>query len=378
MASYNIDKSLDEIFKPFEEPNKELDEIFKPFENDIQKENTKKSYKTTEDLIAEIKEIEPDYIPPENVINIRPRPDISNIIPITYDQLCLDTPKDLEYVFSPCLPTQGIAWIYAATGLGKTLFTLNLAYAIAGGGSFLKYNCPKPRKVLYVDGEMPYNQLHSRIMQIAKTQGSLDFPENFRVLTPDKLVPFRVPFIDDQYGQSVYVDIIKKYDIEVIIFDNLSMLSSFDENKSHEFKTIQDWLLYLRSLGKSIVIVHHSGKGGDYRGTSRMLDCADVAIGLEPVNNNELESDVLNRGKQFTIKYKKSRVFGGADALPFEVTLDAGFWRYRSMEQTELDKVVDLVNMKMSQRDIAKEMVVSLGKVNKLVTKARKIGLLKD
>lgn len=363
--------------------NKALDKIFGPFDKAAEQEEAvvatpEKTHLTTEDLIAKIREVEPDYERPSNVVDMRPKPDVSNIIPITFEEMRNDLPKPLQFVFMPCLPTQGIGWVYSATGLGKTLFTLNLAYAIAAGGDFIKYSCPIPRKVLYVDGEMPYNQLHSRLMQIAERQGDLDFAENFRVLTPDKLLPYRVPLIDDPIGQQVYIELIKKYDIEVIIFDNLSMLSSFDENKSHEWKVMQDWLLYLRSLGKTVIIVHHSGKSGDYRGTSRMLDCADMAIALEPVNNDNLETEQLLAGKQFKILYKKSRVFGGKDALPFEVSLENGIWNYKSMEQTELDKVVERFGMKMNQRDIAKDLLLSLSKVNRLIAKARKLGLLRD
>ena len=166
--------------------------------------------------------------------------------------------------------------------------------------------------------------------------------------------------------------------IDVIIFDNLSMLSSFDENKSNEWKPIQDWLLHLRRvLKKTIIIVHHSGKEKNgYRGTSRLLDCADTAISLQPANES-LEEDITF-GKKFKIVYQKSRSFGGKDALPFEAFLDNGTWHYKSMEQTDMDRIVELISLKMSQRDIAKELGISLGKANKLIQKGRKLGLIRD
>lgn len=330
-----------------------------------------------ERFIEDIQKDDPTYIPP-NISQLKPLPDICNIIPVTFTRMASDTPPPLEYVFSPCLPTQGIAFVYAPTGVGKTLFTLNLAYSIAQGGNFLKYFCPKPRKVLYIDGEMPYGQLHSRVMQIAKVQGELDFPDNFMVLTPDKIVPFKIPMIDEEYGQKVYEMLMERYDREVIIFDNLSMLASFDENKSHEWKPIQNWLLSLRAKGKTVIIIHHSGKEKTgYRGTSRMLDCVDTAISLQPITNDELEEESI-LGRKFKIVYQKSRVFGGKDALPFEVNLHNGIWDYRSMEQTEMDRVIDLLGLKMSQRDIAKELCISLGKTNKLIQKGRKLGLIRE
>jgi hypothetical protein len=335
-----------------------------------------KNYKDADELLKEIQQEDPTYQPDTNVFKLRPSPDIINIIPVPFQDMEKESPKPTEFIINPFLPMQGIAFIYAATGLGKTLFTLNLAYAIAGGGSFLKYFCPLPRCVLYVDGEMAYNQLHSRIMQISKQQGELDFKNNLMFLTPDKLSPFRVPMIDDPIGQEIYVKIIQKYNFDLIIFDNLSMLTSLDENKANEWKPVQDWFLYLRSLGKSIITLHHSGKDTNgYRGSSRMLDCADTAISLQPVNQDGLEDENV-KGKKFKIVYQKARAFGGKDALPFEVTLENSIWTYRSMDQTDMDKVIEMFGMGMKQRDISKELILSLSKVNRLLKKARQLGLL--
>ncbi len=134
-----------------------------------------------------------------NVLPIRPSSiNVSDFKTLSLEDMVKDIPPKQEYVFYPCLPTQGIGWIYAATGMGKTLFTLNLAYAIASGGSFLKYTCPLPRKVLYVDGEMPYNQLHARTMMIREREGSMPFSGNLHFLTPDKLLPLiDCFFLDD-------------------------------------------------------------------------------------------------------------------------------------------------------------------------------------
>lgn len=311
-----------------------------------------------------------------NIAPIRALPDIAPYEMLTLTQLMNETPPPIEYVFSPCLPTQGIAFIYAASGLGKTLFTLNLAYAIAGGGNFLKYECPKPRKVLYVDGEMPYNQLHNRIMQIVARHGEIDFESNFCVLTPDKIAPLRIPKIDEEDGQYIYKELALKEKVEVIVFDNLSMLTSLDENKSAEWKSVQDWFLHLRSLGITVIVVHHAGKDKNgYRGTSRMLDCVDTAISLQPVTEDGLEEENVNV-KKFKVVYHKARLFGGKDALPYEVSLENGFWTYRSMDQTEMDKVIEKLNAGMNQRDIAKELLCSQSKIFKIVQKARKFGLL--
>jgi len=328
----------------------------------------------------EIRKEDPEYVAPkpqpDNVIRMKPRPSVEHMVPIEFDELKNIPVKPIEYIFHPCLPTQGIGFIYAATGLGKTLFTMNLSYAIAQGGEFLKYKCPKPRKILYIDGEMPFNQIHSRLMEISKFHGELDFPENFSILTPDKIFPFRMPKIDDPHGQEYYEELIEKYKYEVIVIDNLSMLSEFDENKSKEWFPIQDWILKLRSKGITVIIVHHTGKSKDtYRGTSKMIDGADVAILLRPIIDDGIDEDNPT-AKRFNVVYQKSRIFGGIEANPFEVNLQAGRWSYKSMNLSNKEKIIELVNLGMTQRSIAQEIGVNESYVSKCVKEAREKGLL--
>ena len=45
--------------------------------------------------------------------------------------------------------------VYAKRGVGKTHFALGVAYAVAAGAKFLSWQAETPRKVLYIDGEMP-------------------------------------------------------------------------------------------------------------------------------------------------------------------------------------------------------------------------------
>lgn len=287
---------------------------------------------------------------------------------IDYNDFINSKLKPIEYVVYPILPTQGIGFIYAATGVGKTFFTLNLAFSISKGGDFLKYKCPLPRRVLYVDGEMAFNQLHQRINQIAKQQGGSYYPTHLNILTPDKILPFAMPEIDTEEGQTTYDSLIEERKIEVVVFDNVSVLSSFDENKSAEWKLIQKWLLKLRSNGKSIILVHHAGKDKNgYRGTSKMLDCVDFAISLQPIQ----EDGDSYTGKKFKIDYQKARSFYGSEAQPYEATLENGIWSFRTMNMSLIDQLVQCVNAKMTQRDIAKELGINLSRTHRLIQQAR-------
>jgi len=330
--------------------------------------------KQIDEIVRQIQIDEPDYVPPQNVVQLRQKTTPECLVPLTYKQLkVIDIPPK-DFVLEPCIEKQGICFIYAATGVGKTLFALNMAYAIAQGGSFLKYTCPKPRKVLYIDGEMPISQMQERLSIISATHGDLDYEDNLSILNPDKVLPYKIPKIDDTKGQEIYLELIAHNNYEVIVFDNLSVLTSLDENKAEEWGKLQDWFLHLRAMGKTLLVVHHAGKAKDgYRGSSKMLDCVDTAISLQPVEE-DIIFDECPKEKKLKVIYQKSRRFWGKDAMPFEIVLSNNVWSHRSMAQNNLDKICEMVNTGMTQREIAKAMNLSQPSVHRLIAEGRKLG----
>jgi putative DNA primase/helicase len=312
------------------------------------------------------------------VVPIRSNSLLDKIEPLDYDSLLLSKPIPLEYVLWPWLPTQGIAFIYAATGVGKTLFSMNVAYAIAGGGNFLKYKAIKPRKVLYLDGEMAFPQVHQRLMDIRKQQGDLFFRKNFNLYTPISFEDFSLPDINTPEGQMFYNKKIEDLGIEVLFLDNLSTLSSIDENNSEHWKVIQKWLISLRAKGLSIVMIHHAGKDKKgYRGTSRMLDCADTAISLQDVTDDKMEGE-KTFSKKFKVEYQKTRAFGGDDAMPFEVNLSTQGWEFESMEKNNTSRIVDMFGLGMKPMEIVAELGCHRSYVYRIISKARKQGLIRN
>jgi hypothetical protein len=81
------------------------------------------------------------------------------------DFVLMDLPP-VEMILDPWLPTQGLCMIHAKRGTGKTLITCEIAYAIASGIKFLNWDAPRPRGVLYVDGEMSATELQERFVRI--------------------------------------------------------------------------------------------------------------------------------------------------------------------------------------------------------------------
>ena len=69
----------------------------------------------------------------------------------------------------------------------------------------------------------------------------------------------------------------------------------------------------LRRRGISVLIVHHAGKGGQQRGTSRREDVLDTSISLRhPADYSPVE------GARFEVHLEKARGVHGDAAKPFE------------------------------------------------------------
>lgn len=287
-----------------------------------------------------------------------------------------------DLVISPILPKQEILYLYAATGAGKTLFALNLAYAIANGGSFLRYTVPLPRKVLYIDGEMSFVQMQERLKNIQSLQGELYDSDYFWILNPDKFkpagsnIPLPMPKIDDPYGQQYYIKLIQRYGTEVVVFDNYSTLALSDENKNHDWAIVQSFLSQLKALGLTIIFIHHAGKGGSYRGTSRMTDIMNTVVKLERINEDMMEEDV-NNVMRLKVIYEKCRSFNGKDAMSFEATYSAMGWSHRSLQMSLMEMVVERVALGLAPKEIAIELKKDKSWINKIIREAKRLGLIR-
>ena len=222
-------------------------------------------------------------------------------------------------IMSPWLPDKGLAMLYAERGIGKTWIALGAAHAIASGGEFLCWRAERPRKVLYIDGEMPAHTLQERYAAIVRASMKDAPRENFRLAAAD-CQPDGLPDLSSEEAQRFYDAAIA--DAELIICDNLSTLAhGLRENEADSFGPVQSWMLEQRAAGRSVLLVHHAGKGGGQRGTSRKEDTLDTAISLSrPPGYSAAE------GARFEVRFTKNRGFWGRDAEPFEARFVDGAW----------------------------------------------------
>lgn len=272
-----------------------------------------------------------------------------------------------ENILSPWLPVQGLAMIYAPRGVGKTHVALGIANAVTTGAQFLGWTASKPRGVLYLDGEMPAALMQERLLELIRTTPLAPF----QLLTPD-LQQGGMPDLATNKGQLMLEPHLKG--IDLIIVDNISTLCrSSKENEADSWLPVQEWALKMRASGKSILFIHHAGKGGNQRGTSKREDILDTVMVLKrPDDYNPKD------GAIFQIHFEKSRGFMGEDAESFEAQLisknESQEWVTRPIAESSYDQVVNLTKQGLKQKEIAEKLNIDKSNVSRHLKRANQEG----
>lgn len=218
------------------------------------------------------------------------------------------TPR--EWLLEPWLREQESALIWAAPGVGKTMLTLSLALAVAGGGEILGWKAPKPRKVLFIDGEMPLDDLQGRLTYLARAVEGLDVEaarQNLVILARHQQrhdTPFP-DFGDDAQFDDI-IELILSYGPDLVVLDNLSTLATFgDENAAADAQKVVKLLARLKQAKVGVIVVHHSGKAGkSFRGSSMLATTFEVILGL----TKDPEDALLYPGAaRFQLEWSKFR-----------------------------------------------------------------------
>jgi KaiC/GvpD/RAD55 family RecA-like ATPase len=270
-------------------------------------------------------------------------------------------------LLGPWLTKSSLVMVHAKTGVGKTWFSLSAFQALAMGSTFLKWTADQPRKVLYLDGEMPGVQIQERgrlLLNGGTTDGRLI------VITPD-LQADPMPNLATEEGRARLEPMLNG--VDALAIDHITALIRPQGEGGEGDKWVQQvqpWLLEKRRAGLAILLDHHSGKGGTQRGTSVREDILDVIIKLEQVGEE-------NEGARFKVVFEKTRGFYGKEAETFEAHLETlpngmSCWSMSdSGESEEFMALVEMLKDKMSPEKAAKEL--KIGRATAYRWKARAI-----
>lgn len=275
-----------------------------------------------------------------------------------------------EPILDPILTERSLAMLHAWRGVGKTWAVLSMALAIAGGGTCFHWKAVRPRRVLLIDGEMPAVALQDRLTQLirgALPPLSTDAGDNLQIIASDRQGN-GLPDLASRKGQEVIAATVEGAD--VIILDNLSTLFGIRENEADDFAAVNAYLIALRRAGKSVIVVHHQGKGGQQRGSSRKEDVLDLVLALR-----RPEGYCPEEGARFIVEIEKARGLMGEALKSFEVQLtvseEAARWTVSDPVDPLVEEVRAMLTEGKTQREIAQAVGKSLGLVNKLAKRIK-------
>ena len=295
----------------------------------------------------------------------------NNITVVSYSFILEMDIAPREFLIEPFLTKASTCLMYAKRGVGKTYFSFELIVALAYGKDFLNFKIPKPRQVLYIDGEMSLVAVQERLAAI-----ELRMPENCEMIEPLFITPDlqegTMPNLSTPKGQNQLDKVLDSTHVDLVVIDNLSTLCSFGkENESESWLPIQQLILSLRKRGIALLIIHHAGKDGSQRGTSKREDIVDVVICLKQPSDYQ-----PSEGAKFELHYQKARSMLGEDVKPILCHLTDQGWVYSFLENSNHQKIIELSKEGLRNFEIAEELDLSKGYVSKVVKNAKNNGEL--
>lgn len=309
--------------------------------------------------------------PPEKVPDASPEAPNEKLRAVDLcDFLTLEiTPR--EMMLAPWLTMQSLNMIHAYRGAGKTFFCLEVALSVAlGRESMNNWEAPKPRKVLYIDGEMPAADLQERLRNLISTSPERGF---FHLVNPF-FQSGGMPDLSESESRAVVTGLIAQTGAELVVLDNLSCLirGEHAENDAKWWEPVQPWALHMRNSGVAMVFVHHSGKTLKQRGTSKKEDIMDTVIALERPPEARAEDGAI-----FNVRFEKNRSIHGKSVEIFEAKLQAvngvNRWCTKSREQSTRDRVQALFEEGYSEREIAEKLQIAKSTVGYHIKKLKQL-----
>ncbi len=164
---------------------------------------------------------------------------------------------EVDCLLGNWLTTTTRAEIYAPTGIGKSMLGMAIGLAVADGGSFLHWvGYGVPKRVLYIDGEMPLRLLKRRIADECARRKCV--PKTFFALNTTDIEDFHP--LDDPRGRQIIEEEIKRIGgVDLIIFDNIMALISGDMRDEEAWRKTLDWQKTLTARNIAYIWIHHTG-----------------------------------------------------------------------------------------------------------------------
>jgi putative DNA primase/helicase len=289
----------------------------------------------------------------------------------------ISTPVPIKrMILKPWLSEQSITEISGWRGTGKTWCGVSIVNSATSGEPWGPWKVATLVPALYVDGELPAQDVQDRFKQLA-THGRKEPLYIYSEAYARTLGIPRANLLNHNWREALKGFLIKK-GIKLLGLDNVSSLApGIDENSKKDWDPINQWFLDLRFAGIATIFFHHTSKTGDQRGTSGREDNLDCSILLQRPPHYMAE-----QGAKFIVQFRKSRVRTNelnlvAD-VEFALTEVNGRvqWIWGTVKRKNQFEILKMLDRGISQAEIAKTLAIDKGYVSRVKSKAIKDGHL--
>jgi len=336
--------------------------------------------------------------------NVEEEPEVIKDYPIIDFNKMLNTKyPEPKFLLDPILREKTVTQISGDYGSGKTHLGLKLSIDLSQGWGFDNeqwYTSNGKRSCLYVEGELPASDIRDRVNSLLankiERKEKVNFADMFFLTLDDlemhgfkygfepiaitneedkakrnrKLIERMLNRIKDKTGHY-----------PVLFLDNITALTSIDENKSTDWSSLMMWLMLLKTKGVITVFFHHTGKTtGTASGSNLSQRLVDTHIILKKLPEKSKFED--HDGVQCSVHFDKFRNFGGTRTKPFMLLCDkSGSWiKYNMiMDQTDF-KILELHTEGKSVEEMIKidKDIGSKATIYRRIGKMKTEGIIQD
>jgi KaiC/GvpD/RAD55 family RecA-like ATPase len=195
---------------------------------------------------------------------------------------------------------------------GKTWILLHKAIQIAKGKAVFGHFATTQKGVMMVNEEDPFYDIKERLQLLEKDLNNL--PIRWHILEDIKL--------EDGIVEMLIAEM-KKYNLEVVIFDSLSVIHDKEENSAKEMNQVFDQMKKFITEGFTVIFTHHLRKKKSQRGfveDPQQRSRGSSVINTRPHGHINCEECFQNGHKYILIEQCKLK--GDKKINPFLVKFD--------------------------------------------------------
>jgi len=217
------------------------------------------------------------------------------------------------------LEEKGTLLVVGPTGIGKSIFTLNIALTVGSGQNSLwnRFAIQRPLRTAFIQAENPAAFVWQRMRMMVDGDPSFRSGLNM-VALPKMNGRHRVLGLrfKDQKFRDLVMRIKDRTHADILIIDPLISYAGVDENNNSEMRNALDALTDVcMKADMSVIMIHHSGKLGDQgvftgRGASSIADWASNIV--------TLKREKIGQQQTILVKNEKTRVGPSTDQFHLE------------------------------------------------------------